>query len=122
MQDIIAPLGMMEDEIKAIGLLCRMLALLQHSEEIEPIYEQLRSIFEEYMALFKDLYKSFIKVKFHHLGHLPEDLLKLTKNMSCFPGERKHRDWKSVCVHVFRNVEHTTTCSFLNFAIQDSLS
>ena len=126
MLDVVAPSGMMQDHIKAIVILGEIMAVLQHAEMIEPIYERLRSIIDEHQVLFIKLYghpdNSLIKVKFHHLGHLPEDLLRLTKNMSCFPTERKHRDWKSACLHVFRNVEHTTTCAFLNFAMQEYIT
>ena len=63
-----------------------------------------------------------IKIKFHHLGHLADDLWKLGKPLSCFVLERKHRDYKKIVLYVFRSVEHTSTIDFVNFAISQFVS
>ena len=63
-----------------------------------------------------------MKVKFHHLLHLPEDLLRMGCVASCFACERKHRDWKRNSVYAFRHVEHQSTTDFLNYAVREIVS
>ena len=58
------------------------------------------------------------KVKWHHLLHLPDDLRRLGKLLSCFPMERKHKEIKVHMVNNYKSLEHTTVCSYLNATIQ----
>ena len=57
------------------------------------------------------------KVKWHHLLHLPDDLKRMGKMLSCFPMERKHKAIKIHMVNSFRSCEHTAVCSYLNSTI-----
>ena len=61
------------------------------------------------------------KVKWHHLLHLPDDLLRLGKFLSCFPMERKHKSLKVHMVTSFQALEQSTVYSHLNAMITSIL-
>ena len=120
---IIEPLGVLTDNIKCMGLLCRILSILQnHSVVTDAVYKALREAVDEHAVLFVRLYHSMVKIKFHHLMHLPEDLRRIGHILSCFVTERKHRDWKAVTLFAFRNFEAQTVRDFVNYMVEEFVS
>ena len=120
---VVAPLGHMADNITCFGLLYKILSILQCTYVLTAEkYAELRRAVDEHHQLFKRLYPNHIKVKFHHLLHLPEDLQHLGLVLSCFVTERKHRDWKRTSIWAFRHVEHQSTFDFVNYCVQEFVS
>ena len=52
--------------------------------------------------------------KFHHAFHIPENMMRVGKLLSCFVTERKHRISKSAACNVFRHIEHTVLADCIN--------
>ena len=78
-------------------------------------YEELRRLVDEHAELFVRLYgEDAAKPKFHHLLHLPENLLWLGKVIGCLPGERKHRRAKAYGRFSFRTPEKSILIAMLN--------
>ena len=108
------------DRVRCFELLTFMLGLLSGEDDMTgALHATLAGAIAEHAVLFRRLYHAFIKVKFHHLVHVPDDLLRLGKVISCFAPERKHKDVKTSVVHVYNQVEHTTTFGYLNSYVQD---
>ena len=117
--DIVLPQKRFIDHIECFGLMTRILGVLSLSCDTSiAIYNELKSLIAEHHLMFEQLYPELVKVKYHHMGHLPDDLLHIGKLISCFCTERKHKDVKMMVLHVFRNVEHTTTVDFVNYFVQ----
>jgi hypothetical protein len=120
MTDIVKPLGQMLRHTEAIALMDKILSILICCPVVtDAVHAELTSTIDQFRNVFYDLFHSFIKVKFHHLSHLADTLLYIGKTLNCFVLERKHRDYKSIVLHVFRSVEHTSTMDFVNFSIQE---
>ena len=64
----------------------------------------------------------YYKIKWHHLLHLPDDLRRMGKLLSCFPMERKHKDIKVQMVNAFRSIEKATVFGYLNANITAMLN
>ena len=79
----------------------------------------LRTAVDDHARLYCELYDvpKLFKVKWHHLLHLPDDLKRMGKMLSCFPMERKHKDIKVHMVNSFRSLEQTTVYSHLNATV-----
>ena len=117
---VVQPKGILADNIRCFGLLARILSILSGaSDTTDAVYAALQTAIDEHAPLFVRLYPLFATIKFHHLLHLPDDLRRLKKVVSCFVTERKHRDLKRLCMHVFRNVERTTTIDFVNYYVEE---
>ena len=102
MIDFCRPLGQLEEHIEALSLMEQILSLLICTTAMdEACHAELTSIIDRFRALFYEFFHQLIKIKFHHLGHLADDLLKIGKALNCFVLERKHRDYKSIVLHVF---------------------
>ena len=120
---VIRPLGVMLDNVKSMTLLSEIMSFLQLTMDISPSdYEYLRKLVDEHHVIFQKIYAQNIKVKFHHLLHLPEDLRRVGSVVSCFVTERKHRDWKRTSLYAFRNVEQQSTIDFVNYSIQEMVT
>jgi hypothetical protein len=123
LEQIVAPLGVLGEHIKCMQLLNRILSLLQYTYAVsDEWHADLRKTVNDHHALFINLYHKHIKVKFHHLLHLPDDLHMLGVVISCFVTERKHRDWKRFSLYAFRNTEHASTVDFVNYSVQEFCS
>ena len=119
LQDEVAP-GLMDKHIECFMLLVRITAIVMSAgDATASVIDGLRSAVDRHAVLFSELYDDpkMYKVKWHHLLHLPDDLLRLGKLLSCFPMERKHKDIKVHMVNNFKNVEHTTVCGYLNATV-----
>jgi hypothetical protein len=65
-------------------------------------------------TLFLELYgNACAKIKFHHLYHLPENMMWLASCLSCFPTERKNKDAIAVSSATDSTVERTSVIAFL---------
>lgn len=119
----VRPLGCMLEHIDCMQMLCELLAVLQYHYSLGAAeYSALRQLVDDHHALFQKLYAQHVKVKFHHLMHLPEDLYRLGSVVSCFVTERKHRDWKRMSLYAFSNVELQSTVDFVNYSVQELVS
>ena len=67
------------------------------------------------MFFFLKLYTDKkVKIQFHHVYHIAEDMFYLLSCLSCFPAERKNKDAIAVSVATDRTVERTSVISFLH--------
>ena len=78
----------------------------------------LRSLINEHAVLFSKLYPYAQRPKFHHLFHIPYNIVFLQKLLSCFVTERKHRVTKRCALHTFRGIDNSATKSMLNVHCQ----
>ena len=117
---VVEPIGVMTANVQSMGLLCKIVSILQMSYDFgDKEHKLLRKAIDDHHKLFRAIYGHCIKVKFHHLFHLPENLLWLKRVVSCFVTERKHRDWKALSLFAFRHVEHQSVIDFCNYAVQE---
>ena len=119
LQDMVAP-GLMDRHIECFLLLDQITSIIMSSgDATASIIAALRVAIDRHASIFTELYHlpKYYKVKWHHLLHLPDDLRRLGKLLSCFPMERKHKDIKVQMVNSFRSVERTTVYSYLNATI-----
>ena len=120
MEDVLRPHGLLIEHIDCISTMHRALSLLIYEPVVTPpVAEALRRASQRHRELFVRLFNDRVKVKFHHWAHLPEDLARVKKCISCFPMERKHKDYKRFALPVSRSVEHTTTTDFVNYSVQE---
>ena len=68
-----------------------------------------------FLALYGD---SVAKIKFHHLYHLPDDLLRVGSALSCFPTERKNKDALAVSVATDHTIARSSIIAFLHRTIK----
>ena len=123
MQLVLKPAGLMLADCHCFNLLHRITVILQRSPRMTPtLHATLTGLIDEYAEPYAKLYDFAIKVKFHHMLHLPDNWLSLGWILSCFVTERKHKDLKLASLHVYRGVEHTTTTNFLNWYMQEAIS
>ena len=69
--------------------------------------EELKRCIDEHHELYKRLYPEYIKPKWHHMLHMPEDVADLGLLLSCFVTERKHRSVKRAALWTLRHYDHT---------------
>jgi hypothetical protein len=79
-----------------------------------PHVDRLRQLIREHAELFSRLYPDHVKPKFHHLFHIPENMLFLRKLLSCFVTERKHRATKRCALFVFRHIDNVVVKEMLS--------
>ena len=96
LQDVIAP-GLMDKHIECFMLLVKITAIIMSAgDATTAMIIALRAAVDRHARLYCELYwhPKMFKVKWHHLMHLPDDLKRLGKFLSCFPMERKHKPIK----------------------------
>ena len=119
MSDIVSPHGVLQQHSECLNLMHEIFSLLFSAGVVtEQIYTRLKRLIDCHRTLFRRLYPNFIKIKFHHTGHLADDLYRLGVSLSCFPLERKHRKLKSIMLYAFRSVELTSAKDYVNHSIQ----
>ena len=92
-----------------------------HEVTIE-IHTKLTATVKEHQQLFLGLYPQLVKIKFHYLWHVPDDLYRLGYSISCFAMERRHKDWKSFVLWCFKHFESTSTRDALNLMLHQICS
>ena len=76
-------------------------------------------IAQRHATLFVDLYgPSAVKIKFHHLLHLGESFEEHGCIISAFVTERKHKDLKRFMENLFRHLERSAICSYVNQTVR----
>ena len=117
---VVAPMGIMLEHIRCFKLLrtiVEILSLGPHSA-MKHVAE-LRAVIVEHHTLYKVLYPGSIKPKWHHLLHVPDNMVYIGVLLSCFVTERKHRTVKNAACHIFRNYEHTVLADLVNRQCED---
>ena len=104
--------------IECFRALYVIVCILRRGEMTIDTFHKLQERIVQHAKLFLDLYGEInAKVKFHHLYHLAEDMMRLGKSISCFPGERKNKDALALSVACDRNIERSSTIAFLHRTI-----
>ena len=117
--DVVRPLGRLVEDLSCLEKLDQILSVLKHSGRFAAeAFRELDRLVGEHMTQFRELYPGYIKIKFHHCGHLPRDLMRLGAQISCFPLERKHRTLKTIALYVFKNVELACAKDYVNYYAQ----
>ena len=79
----------MDQEIQVLDLMAQMLSLLMCATIVDKTcHKELTSIIDRFRLIYSDVFHPLIKVKFHHLLHLADDLLSVGKSLNCFVLER----------------------------------
>ena len=90
------------------GLLCTIVDILSLGDAAVQHAEFLRTLIEKHHDHFITIYGSGAAFpKFHYMLHLPDVLLKVQHNLSCFTTERKHRLSKTIGARIFRSMEQS---------------
>jgi len=113
--DVVLPLGVMNEHILCFTLLGSIIGILcLGPEDAMHHTDKLRKLIEMHAELFVALYPGAEKPKLHQLFHLVDNMLFLGKLLSCFVTERRHRSAKKAALHVFRYMEHTVLVDLVN--------
>ena len=108
LQDAIAPRDLLVDNVRCYSLLVRILQICtMGARRGASFVDELRRCVDEHHALYKRLYPSAIKPKWHQMLHIPDDAADLGLLLSCFVTERKHKTVKRAAVWTFRHYDHT---------------
>jgi len=118
LQDKIKPRGVLADNIECFSLLNTIIAILRRGSMDEAIHRKLLHCIVQHNTMFVTLYgNEHAKIKFHHLMHLPDDMLRAGSCLSCFPTERKNKDALAVSTATDTDIERTSTIKFLHQTI-----
>ena len=119
MLDVVAPLGVLQRHIEGLDKLNKLLSFFLHCGRMtEARYHAMSALIHDHRSIFAELYGDYVKIKFHHAGHIARDLYELGICLSCFPLERKHRTTKALIVWAFKNCEMTCVHDYVNYAVQ----
>ena len=124
LEDEVTP-GLMEKHIKCFLLLVVITSIVMSGGDATPsVIAALRIAVDKHAAIYREIYDEprYYKIKWHHLLHLPDDLRRMGKLLSCFPMERKHKDIKVQMLTSFRSVERSTVYGYLNASITSMLN
>ena len=108
----------MQEHIECLRSLRLILHILSFGDKAVEMADILEEAIEQHRALFVRLYAE-AKPKLHDLLHIPTILRKARANINCFVTERKHKQLKMACAHMYGNFEHALTHFFLNLQIHD---
>ena len=119
MVDVFQAEGVIDEHVRCFILMYEIIEITRLGcYDAVPFADYMKRAILEHHALFKKLYgetfDNAVKPKFHHLLHIPEDMLFHLILLSCWVTERKHKDVKSAAKHVFNRVEHTATVDLVN--------
>ena len=115
----------MDKHIRCFNYLVQItMIVMAAGDATAPVIAAPKHAIREHAALYSELYPQprYYKVKWHHLLHLPDDLQRVGKMVSCFPMERKHKDIKVHMQQTFKSPERTAVYSYLNSCIVSILS
>ena len=91
-----------------------IICILKRGTMNQTISTRLKKIIVAHARLFLKLYEELHATpKFHHMYHLPDDLLWMLQCLSCFPTERKNKDALELSNATDRTVEKTSVINFL---------
>ena len=82
----ILPLGILGENITCFIYLYKIMCILRRGDIDIDIRNTLQDLCEKQNALFLKLYTdNKVKIKFHHVYHIAEDMFYLLSCLSCFP-------------------------------------
>ena len=105
---ILAPLSILQEHIECLWLLRLILQILTLGDKAVEMADILEEAIEQHRALFVRLYAE-AKPKLHDLLHIPTIVGTVCANIKCFVTERKHKQIKTACAHIYGNFEHALT-------------
>ena len=110
----------LEDHIRCFSHLHQILSILKRGIIDDVIHDTLLKVIVAHAKAFLALYgEQHAKIKFHHLYHIPEDLLRLLRMVSCFATERKNKEAIEISNASDAKIERTATIAFLNRTINN---
>ena len=116
----IAHRNMIPDHIKCFSLLYDIMTMLRRGG---PSTTRLREKIVAHGVLFVRLFgNDAVKIKFHHLYHLPGDIEWMGTWLTCFVFERKHYDLKVTAKEIHKHIEHTVVNDILNQTVHGFLT
>ncbi len=117
---VVAPMNIMNEHIHCFKLLRTIIEILSLGPKLAMKHvAELRATIVDHHRLYKALYPGYIKPKWHHLLHVPDNMNYLGVLLSCFVTERKHRTVKNAACHIFRHYEHTVLADMVNRQCED---
>ena len=119
LEDVMAPRDLLVEHTRCYKLLVRILHIctMGPRQAASHLVEFRQSILDHH-AMYRVLYPTFIKPKWHQLLHVPENIQSLGMSLSCFTQERKHRCVKAVGLWAFRNYETTVLADVVRYDIE----
>ena len=106
----VRPRNILEKNVTCFVYLYQIICILRRGD----ISATLQAVIVKHNTLFLELYgNARAKIKFHHMYHLPGDMLRLSSCLSCFPTERKNKDAIAVSSATDATVERTSVIAFL---------
>ena len=115
----IQPRGWIPTHIDCFKLLYKTLCILRRGVMTNEVHTRLKHAIVEHAEKFASVYKkSLIKIKFHHLIDLPDDLLRMGRVLGCFTAERKNKDLKQVAKNSFNTLESTVCFDYVNKCVE----
>jgi len=118
LEDKIKGRGVLAGNIECFSLLNTIIAIMRRGSIDGAIHRKLLHYIVQHNTMFVDLYgDTHAKIKFHHLMHIPDDMLRIGSCLSCFPTERKNKDALAVSESKDTDIERTATIRFLHQTI-----
>ena len=77
------------------------------SENAVHYADTLRRLIKLHQDEFVEIYGDVLKPKWHHIFHVPDNMVFVGRALSCFATERKHKGIKRSALYIFRDMEHT---------------
>ena len=106
MELVIFPMGLLLRHIECFRMLDSLLKFFGLGADTSFKYvREIEVLIVKHAELFVELYPGVIKPKFHYQFHLGDHMRCISKLLSCFVTERKHRAIKAIASHSFRNFE-----------------
>jgi hypothetical protein len=120
LEDVIKPTGALPEHIKCFALLRGILEILSLGpHQAMSHIGALKASIIAHGKLFRVLYQSSVKPKFHHMLHLHDGMMSVGACLGCFVTERKHREVKGAACHIFRHFEYTVLVDLVNRQAED---
>ena len=114
--DVISPNS--HEHVNCFLYLALFLEICQLGPDKAPLHAgSMRRLIEMHHALYVRLYGTgcgVVKPKYHFIMHVPDCMESFGKLMSCYVGERKHKDPKRLAMRLFKGVEGTLIHELLN--------
>jgi hypothetical protein len=118
LEDKIKDRHVLAGNIECFSLLNAIIAIMRRGSMDRAIHRKLLQCIVQHNTMFVDLYgNTHAKIKFHHLMHIPDDMLRLGSCLSCFPTERKNKDALAVSEASNMDIEKTSIIAFLHQTI-----
>jgi len=116
---VLEPAAVLREQRRSFYLLCDILELLNSKDNVLAHIGRLQSLIEEHHQVFAELYGDHVKPKLHYVLHVPQNMVEMRANLSCFVVERKHRACKAFAAAAFRHYEKVVTHALLNQHVHD---